>query len=383
MAQDPYVIAVDFGSDSIKVAVAKQDFDDENNQKTQILSLVEVESAGIKRGVITNMTEATSALNKAFEQTENVIGLPVRNAIFGINGLGVSFSQSQGLVINTKPDGEIGDTDIERLIEDSRKKAFGLNDNEILHIIPKNYRIDNQAGIKNPIGMVGKKLEANILIISIEHSYLRNLSKVIDQAGVAITSEIYTPLATGDFLLSLSQKKSGTVLVDIGAYSTSYIVWENEEIISTGTIPIGSAHITQDLAVGLQTTIEMADEVKKNYLDLSFEKDNDISQVEVHNPDLGVNERFNLNDAQDYARPRVEEIFFYLNKELRKIGKAGKLAGGAVLIGGGSNLKGIVEVAKQSMHIPVFKYKFDLSRIEFVPDYNGDPVFINAIALVS
>jgi len=383
--QDPYTVAVDFGSHSIKVAVAKQ-VDNANEQsKTQILSLVEVESGGIKRGVITNMNDATEALLRALTQTENVIGLPIRHAVFGINGTGISFIHSQGLVINTRPDGEIHDSDIERLVEDARKKAFGINDSEILHIIPKNYRIDNQTGIRNPVGMIGRRLESNVMMVSIETSYLRNFTKVVDQAGVEIGGQIFTPLASGDFLLSHSQKKSGTILIDIGYSSTSYIVWENEEIFATGVIPIGSEHITQDLAVGLQTTIEMAEEIKCHHINFSADEGDraGISTIEMHNPDIGENERFDMQEAKLYARSRVEEIFYYINKELKKLGKMSKLAGGAVLIGGGSALKGIVEVAKDVLKIPVFKYRFDSSKIEFVPDYNGDPSFMNAISLVA
>jgi cell division protein FtsA len=385
VAQDPYTVAVDFGSHSIKVAVAKQVDDGGENAKTQILSLVEVPSGGIKRGVITNMNDATEALLKALTQTESVIGLPIRQSVFGINGTGISFIHSQGLVINTRPDGEIHDSDIERLVEDSRKKAFGINDSEILHIIPKNYRIDNQSGIRNPVGMIGRRLESNVMLVSIETSYLRNFSKVVDQAGIEIDGQIFTPLASGDFLLSHSQKKSGTILIDIGYSSTSYIVWENEEIFATGVIPIGSEHITQDLAVGLQTTIEMAELIKCQYINFSPDEQDrtGIDTIEMHNPDIGENERFNVQEAQLYARSRVEEIFYYINKELKKLGKMSKLAGGAVLIGGGSALKGIVDVAKDVLKIPVFRYRFDSAKVEFVPDYNGDPSFMNAISLVS
>lgn len=381
MANEAYTVSVDFGTSSIKVVVAKSSEEDAN--RMQVLSLVEVDSAGMKRGIVTNMSDATLALVKALEQTENIIGLPIRRAIFGVNGSGIGFVSSTGLAINTRQDGEITDSDVDRLVDDARKKAFGINDSEILHVIPKNYRIDNQSGIRNPIGMIGKKLESNILLISIESSFLRNFTKVVEQSGVELIGQIYPPLASSDFLLTLNQKRAGTVMVDIGSATTSYIVWENEEIVTTGTIPIGSDHITADLAVGLQTTIEMADEVKKKYIDLTTHKERELDTVELHNPDTGLNESFNLREAELYARARVEEIFAMLNKDLKKIGKQGNLAGGGVLIGGGANLKGILDVAKGILKIPVFKYKFDPNKIDFVPDYNGDPTFVNAISLVS
>ena len=167
MASEAYTVGVDFGTSSIKIVVAKQNEEDSN--RVQVLSLVEVDSSGIKRGIITNMSEATLSLVKALEQTENIIGLPVRKAVFGINGSGVGFVNSTGLVINTRSDSEISETDIDRLVDDARKKAFGINDSEILHIIPKNYRIDNQSGIRNPVGMIGKKIE--VLAMAKENSF--------------------------------------------------------------------------------------------------------------------------------------------------------------------------------------------------------------------
>jgi cell division protein FtsA len=275
------------------------------------------------------------------------------------------------------------EADVDRVIHDSLTKAFGINNNEILHIIPKNFTVDNQSGIKYPVGMLGSKLESKTLIVSTETSYLRNFSKVIHQAGIEIEDQIFTPLASSDFILSVRQKKAGTVLIDIGASSTSYIVWENEEIFTTGIIPIGSDHVTGDLAVGLQTTMEMSEEIKKQHLDLSDSFEPDFDEVEMYNPDLHINETFRVTELRTYSKPRVEEIFAYINKELKKSGKNAQLPGGAVLIGGGSALKGIEDIARKVLKIPIFKYSFDSSRIEFVPDYNNDPAFINCISLAA
>ncbi len=380
MAKDPYLVAIDIGSHSIKLAVAKDSLDEQD--KVQILALVERPSGGIRRGIVTNMSEATETLVDTINQAESIIGLPIRKAIIGINGTSITFTNSDGLVIISRPDNEILDNDIERVIQDSLTKAFGINNNEILHVIPRNFSVDNQKGIRFPVGMVGSKLEAKTLIISCETSYLRNFSKVFSQANIDISDRIFNPLASGDFLLTLRQKKAGTILIDIGYATTSFIVWENEEILGSGVIPIGSDHITADLAVGLQTNIEMAEEVKKQYLDLSVENEEELKEIEMYNPDLQINETFKLEEIRQYAKPRVEEIFLYISKELRRLGK-NSLPGGAVLIGGGAALKNIEEVAKQVLRQPIFKYAFDQNIVEFVPDYNNDPAFINVIALAA
>lgn len=380
MAKEPYIIAFDIGSNSIKLAIAKELTED--NQKLQILALVEKTSHGIKRGLVTNMNEASESVIEAIVQAESVIGLPIRKAIFGINGTHISFVNSEGLVVVSRADNEITDADTERVINDSLTKAFGLNGQDILHIIPKSFIVDSQEGIRYPVGMIGSKLQAKTLVVSVESSYLRNFNKVISQAGMEVSELIYTPLASSDFVLSPRQKKAGTLMIDIGYYSTSYIVCENEEIFSSGVIPVGSDHITSDLALGLGTTIEMAEEIKKKYLDLSLDYDSTIQEIEMYNAEMQINEKFLMDDIRNVARARIEEIFHIIRQELRKIDKIGKLPGGAILIGGGSNLKGIDLIAKEVLRLPIFKYQFDRTKIDFIPDYNGDPTFINSISLL-
>lgn len=380
MAREPYLIAFDIGSNSIKLAIAKEPTDE--NPKLQILALVEKTSNGIKRGIITNMSEATDSLIESIVQAESIIGLPIRRGIFGMNGMHIGFVNSEGLVVVSRMDSEITESDVDRVVSDALAKAFGLSGQEILHIIPKSFTVDSQEGIRHPVGMIGSKLQAKSLIIGIESSYYRNFNKVISQSGVENIESIYTPLAASDFVLSQRQKKAGTMMIDIGFSSTSYILCENEEIYSSGVIPIGSDHITSDLAIGLGTTIEMAEDIKKKYLDLTYEVDPTITEIEMYNPEMQINERFQMEHIRNYARFRVEEIFTLIKVELKKVDKFGKLPGGAVLVGGGSALKGIDYIAKEVLKLPIFKYQFDRNKIDFVPDYNGDPAFINVISLL-
>jgi cell division protein FtsA len=381
MSREPYQVAIDVGSNSIKLCVVKESND--GSDRLQVLTLIEKESAGIRKGVITNMSEATESLVDIVNQAEGVIGLPIKSAVVGINSPSISFTNSDGLAIISSPDGEIKDSDVDRVVQDSLTKAFGMQNNEIIHLITKSFMVDNQRGIKYPTGMIGGKLEAKTLIISCDNSYLRNFNKVFNQADIDISDTIFTPLASGDYILSNKQKKGGSVLIDLGYASTSYIVFENEEVVHSGIIPVGSDHITADLAVGLQTNIEMAEEIKKQYLDLSnTEEEGEIAEIEIFNPDLQFNEKFRMSEIREYATPRIEELFMMILKELKKIGK-NSLPGGAVLIGGGASLKGIENVCKRIVKLPTFRFVFDKSTIDFVPDYNNDPAFINCIALAA
>ncbi|GAB4149568.1 MAG: cell division protein FtsA [Patescibacteria group bacterium] len=379
MARDPYLVSIDIGSHSIKVCVVKELLNERD--KLQVLALVDRPSAGIRRGVVTNLAEATEALIGAINDTEAIIGLPIRRAVVGLGGISVSFTNSHGLVVVSRADNEITDGDLDRVIQDSLTRAFGLSGNEIIHVIPKNFSIDNQKGIRYPVGMTGSKLEVETLVISVENSYLRNFTKVVNQSNIDVVSQVYTPLATSDFILSQKQKKAGTVVIDIGFSSTAFIVWENEEILASGVVPVGSDHITADLAVGLQTTIEQAEIIKTKYLDLN--SNSDVQTIDVEDPDLHTTSTFSLAEVEEIAKVRAEEIFYLVNKELRKINRQGKLPGGAILVGGGSSLPGVQEVAKETLRLSVFKYNFESGNVVFISDYDSDPKFVNAISLAA
>ena len=380
MSKEPYQVAIDVGSNSIKLCVVKESID--ISGKLQVLCLLEGESSGIRKGVITNMSEATESLIDLINQAESVIGLPIKSAIVGVNSPSITFVNSEGLAIISASDMEIRESDVDRVVQDSLTKAFGVQNSEIIHLITKSFTVDNQSGIKSPIGMIGGKLEAKTLIISIDNSYLRNFNKVFDQADINISDTIFTPLATSDYILSTRHKKAGALLIDIGYASTSYIILENEEVVHSGIIPVGSDHITSDLAVGLQTNIEMAEEIKKQYLNLSENTDDIADEIEIYNSDLQTNEKFRYSQIRQYAKPRVEELFIMILRELKKIGKT-SLPGGATLIGGGSSLRGLDEIAKNILKLSTFKHTFDLNTIDFVPDYNNDSAFINCISLAA
>ena len=382
MARDPYLVSIDIGSHSVKVCVVKELLSDRD--KLQVLALIDRPSAGIRRGIVTNLAEATEALITAVNDTEAIIGLPIRRAVVGLGGMSVGFTNTHGLVVVSRTDNEITDGDLDRVIQDSLTKAFGLSGSEIIHVIPKNFSIDNQKGIRYPVGMTGSKLEVETLVISVENSYIRNFTKVVNQSNIDVLNQIYTPLASSDFILAPKQKKAGTLVVDIGFNSTSFIVWENEEILGSGVIPVGSDHVTSDLAVGLQTTIEQAEIIKTQYLDLSTNSSPQNPQtIQLEDPDLHTNSTFNVAEIEEIAKLRAEEIFYLLNKELKKLNRQGKLPGGAILLGGGSLIKGIEEVAKETLRLSVYKHSFDPEKITFVSDYFGDPKFTNVISLAA
>lgn len=380
MSGEQYLVAIDVGSHTIKLVVAKLI----SEQKVQILALVQKASAGVKKGGITDMGAASDSLMETVQQAESIIGLPIRDVVVGVSGGNVGFTNSEGLIIITRTDNEVTREDVARVIQDSLSKAFGLQgrDREILHAIPRSFAIDNQTDIRSPVGMVGSKLECKTLTISVEYNFLRNFSKVFSQIDLEIIEKIFTPLATSEFLLSSSQKRAGAMLVDIGFVTTSYIVWENQEILCCGTIPIGSYHITADLSLGLQTSINLAEEIKIKYLDFS-KKIEEGEKIEMFNPDTESEDVFDLKEIHYYTEPRVVEIFKLLNLELKKINRNGQLPGGVVLVGGGSSLEGIVEIAKRVLHLPVFKHSFDTNKVEFITDYDNDPAFFNAIALAA
>lgn len=382
MTSEPYLIAIDAGSHTIKLVVAKLSLDINDNSRAKILALVKKNSRGIKRGIVTNMSDATNCLAEIVDEAEAVIGMPIREVLVGISGVNVNFSNSKGLIIISRSDNEIVESDIDRVIQDSLNKTYNLNNSDILHTIPRNFIVDNQPGIKYPVGMIGSKLECETLTISVDQGYLRNFIKMFNQANLEVVDKLFTLLISSDFLLSSRQKAAGAILIDIGFNSSSYIVWENEEVLTYGIVPLGSNHITSDLAICLETGIDLAEEIKVNYLD--FNKELDPHQtIELFNKDKQSEEVFNLVEAHKYAKYRIYEIFDFIAQDLKKINRYGQLPGGAILIGGGSCLPGIDRIANRVINLPVFKHTFDPNKVEFLDDYQDDLTFVNAIALAS
>lgn len=377
MSEEIYT-GLDIGSYAIRVAVGKLVPSSEGREQIHIIGAVEVPSSGVNKGTVTNLEDAVSSISRALEQTERITGLPINNAWAGINGGHILSQESRGVIGVGRSDGEIRDEDVERAIEAARTVATPTN-YEIIHVIPKSFTVDGQRGIKDPVGMNGIRLEVDALIIQGLGSQIKNLTKAIYRTGLDIEDLVFSILATAEAVVSDRQKELGVCVVNIGASTTGIVVFEEGDVLHTAVLPIGSDHITSDLALGLRISIDVAEQVKLNYATCQpgeVQKKEEINLAELGAPeDEMVGRKF----VAEITEARVQEIFEYVDKELKKIDRSGMLPAGVILTGGGSKLVGIMEAAKSSLRLPVFMG--NAIGITSVIDRTGDPAMTTAIGL--
>ncbi len=373
------ITALDLGSSSIRIAVGQMGNTMEGKSEVQMIGMVEVPSEGIHRGVITSIEETVSSLSHALEQAERLIGVPIEHVWVGISGSDVLSQESRGVIAVAKPDGEISSDDVHRVLEAAKTVAVPLN-YEILHVIPKSYNVDGQTGIKDPVGMTGIRMEVNAQMIYAVSSHLKNITKAIYRTGIDIDDLVLSVLATGEAVTTSRQRELGVVVVNMGGSSTSLVVYEHGDIIHTAVIPLGAEHVTNDLAIGLRTSIDIAEQVKVEYgtcVPGMVEKNASLDLQEVGG---AQSELISLQYVAEIIQARTEEILEKINEELQKVGYNGKLPAGIVFTGGGAKLHGLVELAKQQLSLPA-----RIGEPMFIggsSQHANDPAFAPVISLV-
>ncbi len=378
MNRQHIITGLDIGSNKIRIAVGQYDGD---NNDLHIIGAAEHLSNGIINGNIVNVEDVVSSISSVLEKVERIIGMPIEKAVIGISGPHVKSITSQGVVAVAKADGEIKDEDIDRVLEAAQAIATPPN-YEILHVVPINYKVDNQEDVKDPIGMNGVRLEVNAQIIMALSSQIKIITKCVYRTGVDVQDLVFSILADSESVLDKEQKELGVVLVNIGASTTGIAVFEEGDLLHTSVLPIGSSHITNDLAIGLRTSIKIAEQVKLEYAscvsdDIRKRDDIDLNTID---PEEGKRTMVSKYEISKITQARVEEIFDMVGKELKEIDRFGMLPSGVILTGGGSKLNGIVELAKKQLQLPVFLAK--PKKINTVVDKIYDLSYSNALGLI-
>ncbi|HLD27725.1 MAG TPA: cell division protein FtsA [Patescibacteria group bacterium] len=377
MRQAEIVTGLDIGSSNIRIVVLQQ----QDAGNWQIIGATERASEGMAKGMVTNIEDLVSAISEALEQAERMTGLPVESAVIGISGTHIKTLESKGVVAVAKADKEITAEDVARAIEAAQAVATPAN-YEILHVIPKDFTVDNQSGIKDPVGMTGVRLEVSTQIIMGLSSQIKNLTKCIYRAGIDIDDLVFNVLACTESVLTKQQKELGVALVNIGSQTTNLIVYEEGEVLQTAVLPVGSNHITADITIGLRTAIETAETIKLEVVNLDAKKISRRDEIDLAKYSADEKERtmISLKHICDIARARVEEILELVNKELKKINREGLLPSGVILTGGGSKLAGLVELAKEKFKLPAFEGR-PLGVEESPVDKVNDPAYTTALGL--
>ncbi len=377
MRRNKIITGLDIGSNIIKVAVAQIDG---NDNSLQIIGVAENPSNGIINGNIVSIEDVVSSISSTFEKVERIIGMPIEHAVVGISGPSVKSINSQGVIAVAKADGEIKFEDIDRVLEAAQTIAAPPN-YEILHVIPRHYKVDNQDDVKDPVGMNGVRLEVNAQVIMTLSYQIKTITKCIYRTGVDIKDLVFSILADAESVLSKEQKELGTILINIGAATTGIAIFEEGDPIHIAVLPIGSSHITNDLAIGLRTSIKTAEQIKINEATCILNQVRKRDDVDLSFYD--EEEKKTLiprSEIIKITRARVEEIFDMVSKELKKIERFGMLPAGVVLTGGGSKLNGIVDLAKEQLKLPAFLAK--PTMVSSISDKIHDISYSNVLGLI-
>ncbi len=367
-----HAIGIDIGTVTVRCVVAHID------GTTGVPTIVGVGSAqntGMRKGMVVNLDGPAKAIDDALGEAERMSGYQVDAATISVNGSHILSTHADGMIAVGSADHEITGEDIMRIEEVATLGKVPAN-REILQVVPHSYKLDGQDNIKNPIGMTGTRLEIDAHVVSVLTPHLVNLQKAAESAKVAANSIIVAGVAAARAVLTEQQIENGVVLIDIGGATTNIAIYEEGDLQYVAVIPIGGVSITNDLAIGLKTDPEIAELIKIEHG--SAIPRHDASGVGVkYNGEIY---NFDINDIDEIIEARLEELFEFISKELKRAGRDGRLPSGAVLTGGTAKLKGITEFAKSALGVA--------ARVGVASGYGGvadgidQPQFATALGLM-
>ncbi len=334
------VVGVDIGTTKICAIVARKN----ENGKVDILGMGKTASEGVMRGVVTNIVKTVEAISKAVEIASQQSDVKIEVVHVGIAGQHIRSLKHRGVIVRNNSEDEISKTDINRLIEDMHRVVMQPGE-EIVHVIPQEYIVDNEMGIYDPIGMAGVKLEGNFHIITAQMTAVKNIGRCIVRAGLQVADLILEPIASGEAVLTSDEKEAGVALVDIGGGTTDLAIFKDGIIRHTAVIPLGGNVVTEDIKEGCSVMRYQAEQLKKDYGSAiaSIVSDGQIITI----PGIGNREpkEISMRNLAHIIEARMSEILQYIYREIINSGFDKKLIGGIVLTGGGAQLAQITHLA--------------------------------------
>jgi len=376
-----FLAGLDIGSATVKAAVAEV----KKGGKLALVKIFKMPSRGMRKGMVDEPAEVTGAVNQVLGELKKDFRAAHKNVFLNTGSAQVRTQASRGIVAVARADYEICQDDIDRVTQASQ--AIKLPPNRmILHSLVREFVVDGVGEIKDPLGMIGNRLEANVLLVDAFSPAIKNLTKSVETNGGEIAGLIFGPLAGGRSVLSKNQQDLGAVLIDLGLNTTGLGVYEEGKLLYATTFPFGSGNVTNDLAIGLKTSPEAAEAIKFSF-GAAVAKDTparemiDLKKIDPRAKGV-VARRF----IAEIIEIRLCEIFEHINKELTKVERAGKLPAGAVLVGGGAKLPGLADLARRELRLPAQIGIPDISPLEVASGDLAlqieDPEFACALGLV-
>jgi len=386
MSEGKIVVGIDIGTSKIVTLIAKVD------EEINVLGVSETPANGIKKGQIVDIDEAVLSINNSLEAAERMAGYSASHIIASIGGSHIESQNSRGVVAVARPEGEITENDLARVIDAARAVSLPSS-REIIHVLPRSYIVDGQEGIKDPIGMTGVRLEVDTHIISAYSTSIRNMEKAFSEVGVDLDAVVFSGYASSLAVLSETEKELGVVLVDMGAGTTDISIYIDGSVAYSSVLPIGARHITNDLAIGLRISLESAEKIKlflsnpiKKPIRISEEEEKtEKASDEVDLSPLGISEELTKVSKKTLVdgiiRPRLNELFTMIGIEIKKSGFAGQTPSGLVITGGGARTVGVTDAAKRMLAMPV--RVAIATNIKGIIDEIQEPSFSTVVGLLS
>ncbi|MDD2941547.1 MAG: cell division protein FtsA [bacterium] len=367
------IVGLDIGTTKVAVIVAQRT----PGGKVDIIGIGTQPSRGLRKGVVINIEATVESIQRAVEEAELMAGCEITEVYAGIAGSHIKGFNSHGIV--AVKNNEVTTKDVERVIDAARAVAIPM-DREILHILPQEYIVDDQDGIREPMGMSGVRLEAKVHIVTGAVTSAQNIVKSANRVGLNVLDIVLEPLASSEAVLSPEEKELGVAMIDIGGGTTDLTIFHQGAVKHTAVIPLGGNHLTNDIAAGLRTPASSAEEVKRKYGTAMVSQVKKDETIEV--PQTG-GRRARIMSRQvlaEIVQPRLEEIFTLVHRELIISGFDELLTSGVVLAGGSVLIRGIAELAEDSLGLPVrIGYPTDVGGLV---DVVNSPAYATGVGLV-
>lgn len=354
MNRSKIIAAIELGSSKTATIVAQTVIEEGSYQeKVNIIGVSSVPSKGVKKGQIVNIEEAVESAIASIEAAERMAGHNLDSAFVSLGGAHIHSQNSHGVVAVSGPTGEIVETDIDRVIEAASAISLPAS-REIVHVLPREFVVDGESGVKDPVGMSGVRLEVDTHVVTASNAAVKNLSKALSEAGIKINDIVFSGLASAYSVLTETEKELGCVLIDIGAGTTSVVAYVDGSLAYSGVIPVGAKNVTNDIAIGLRVSLDTAEKIK---ISLSNPKKLEKDQKdELDLSSLGISEVSKVSKktlTEGIIRPRLNEIFTMVRLELEREKIINRIPSGAIVTGGGSKTISVTDSAKRMLSMPV------------------------------
>ncbi|MEK7109956.1 MAG: cell division protein FtsA [Patescibacteria group bacterium] len=374
---DNLICGIDIGSSKIATVVG---MDSSEIDELKIIGFNTTQARGVRRGLVVDIKEATEAVEDSVEKAERMAGHKINKAFVAVGGPHISSLNSHGIVAVSNPQGEINEEDVVRVIEAA--KAISLSSTRrIIEVIPRDYIVDGQSGIKNPVGMSGVRLEVETHIITASTTNLKNQERILSDLGIENQGFVFSGLASAEAVLTNTEKELGIILVDIGGGKIDLSIYVDGALSYSSSIPIGARHISNDIAVGLRVSLDSAEKIKI-FLSKNFDGKKKTPQINLKELDLpeDITEVSLKTLVDGIVAPRLEEIFKLIFDEIEKSGFGQQIPSGLVITGGGALTIGMLETGKRVVGLPI--------RIGFPEKVSGlvdeiiDPQYSTTVGLL-